>query len=255
MHVLGQKYVDAVRDHAMCLPIPFPAVAASDIDAYLALADGVLLTGSPSNVHPSNFGQAVHDASLPLDPSRDDITLPLVRRVIELGIPLLAICRGLQELNVALGGTLHQAVQEVAGRDDHRGAKGKPDATKEEAYAPAHSISIAQNTRLFSIVCKPEIAVNSVHGQGIDQLANGLTAVAHAPDGQIEAIAIDAHRGFNLALQWHPEWRAWENEDSVKIFAAFGEACRAWRKQKDLPSASALRTAGHSSTPSQRKIA
>lgn len=255
MHVLGQKYIDAVRDQSQCLPIPFPAVAESDIEAYLALADGVLLTGSPSNVHPSNFAQALHDPSLPLDPSRDAVTLALIRRVIELGLPLLAVCRGLQEVNVALGGTLHQAVQEVGGRNDHRGAKGKVGATKDEIYAASHPISIVQNACLATITGKSELRVNSVHIQGIDQLADGLVAEAIAPDGQIEAISIRAHRGFNLALQWHPEWRAWENEDSVKIFAAFGEACRTWQKQKGLPSASALRTASHSSPPSQRKIA
>jgi putative glutamine amidotransferase len=234
MHVLGQKYVDAVRDQAACLPMPLPATGKEDIAAYLELADGVMLTGSPSNVHPSNFGQSVHDETLPLDVARDTITLPLIRRIVELGMPMLAICRGLQEINVALGGTLHQAVQEVPGRDDHRGAKGKPDATKDDAYAPAHTISIAENTTLARIVGRDDIIVNSVHGQGIDRLANGLTAAAHAPDGQIEALTIDAHRGFNLALQWHPEWRAWENDDSVKIFAAFGDACRAWRQRKAL---------------------
>jgi putative glutamine amidotransferase len=234
MHVLGQKYVDAVRDQAACLPIPFPATGKEDIAAYLELADGVLLTGSPSNVHPSNFGQGVRDETLPLDVARDTITLPLIRRIVELGMPLLAICRGLQEINVALGGSLHQAVQEVPGRDDHRGAKGKTDATKEEAYAPAHSISIAEHSTLATIVGRREIIVNSVHGQGIDRLAQGLSAIAHAPDGQIEAVTIDAHRGFNLGVQWHPEWRAWENEDSIKIFATFGDACRAWHLSNGL---------------------
>jgi putative glutamine amidotransferase len=254
MHVLGQKYADAVRDQAGCLPVLFPAVATSDIETYLELADGVLLTGSPSNVHPSHFGQAVHDESLPLDVARDDVTLPLIRRVIALGMPMLAICRGLQEINVALGGTLHQAVQEVAGRNDHRGAKGKPDATKDEAYAPAHSISIVEDTTLARVVGQREIVVNSVHGQGIDRLASGLRAEAHAPDGQIEAVTIDAHRGFNLAVQWHPEWHAWENEDSIKIFAAFGEASRTWQKQKSSHGAG-LRIANNSSTNHTRKIA
>ncbi len=255
MHVLGQKYADALRDQAKCLPVPLPATGREDIDAYLALADGVLLTGSPSNVHPSHFGQAVHDTTLPLDEARDASTLPLIRRVIELGMPLLAICRGLQEINVALGGTLHQAVQEIAGRDDHRGARGKPDASKEEAYAPAHPVMLAENSCIAGIVGRREIIVNSVHGQGIDRLASGLRAEAYAPDGQIEAVVIAAHTGFNLALQWHPEWRAWENEDSVKIFAAFGEACRTWRKQKGLQGASALHLASHTNPAQQRKIA
>jgi putative glutamine amidotransferase len=234
MYVLGHKYADAVRNEAQCLPLPLPTTNLDDLDEYLSLADGVLLTGSPSNVHPSHFGQAVHDTALPLDLSRDTITLALIRRVVDLGMPLLAICRGLQEINVALGGTLHQAVQEVPGRIDHRGAKGNPNASKEDAYAPAHSISIAPSSKLSSIVKKQEITVNSVHGQGIDRAASGLRIEATAPDGQIEAVSIDAHRGFNLALQWHPEWRASENDDSIKIFSAFGQACQAWQKQKRL---------------------
>ncbi len=248
MHVLGHKYVDALRDQAGCLPIPLPATGHEDLEAYLALADGVLLTGSPSNVHPSNFGQNIHDTSLPLDAERDKATLPLIRRVIELGMPLLAICRGLQEVNVALGGTLHQAVQEIEGRDDHRGAKGKVDANKEETYAPAHPINIVDRSCLAGIIGAPSIVVNSVHGQGIDRIAQGLRTEALAPDGQIEAVSIEAHRGFNLALQWHPEWRAWENPDSIKIFTAFGDACRAWRKQKYSLNATKVHSANQSST-------
>jgi putative glutamine amidotransferase len=254
MYVLGQKYADAVRDQAGCLAVPLPATDATTLDDYLALADGVLLTGSPSNVHPSHFGQAVHDASLPLDVERDSATLPLIRRIIERGMPLLAICRGIQEINVALGGTLFQAVQEVPGRIDHRGAKGKPDASKEEAYAPAHTIEIVADSTLAHLLRRNETTVNSVHGQGIDRLANGLTTQAYAPDGQIEAVTIDGHRGFNLALQWHPEWRAWENEDSIKIFAAFGDACRMRRKQRSSIGANA-QIAGDSLNPSLRKIA
>jgi putative glutamine amidotransferase len=254
MHVLGHKYANAIRDQAGCLPIPLPATGHEDFAAYLALADGILLTGSPSNVHPAHFGQTVHDESLPLDVERDSATLPLIRRAIELGIPLLAICRGLQEINVALGGTLHQAIQEVAGRDDHRGAKGKPEASKDEAYAPAHTIEIVESSRLANILGRREITVNSVHGQGIDRLAAGLRTEAVAPDGQIEAVTIVAHHGFNLAVQWHPEWQAWDNPDSIKIFAAFGEACRAWRKQKDSLSASSMRDTNKPSTQ-QRKSA
>jgi putative glutamine amidotransferase len=231
-HVLYQRYTDAVRDQSGCVPLPLPTTGKEDLDAYLSLADGILLTGSPANVHPSNFAQAVHDPSLPLDEGRDAITLPLICKAIAMGLPLLAICRGLQEINVAMGGTLHQAVHEVAGRFDHRGSKGKPNVSREHAYAPAHTITIREGSRLHSIVHDTEIMVNSVHGQGIDRLALGLRAEAHASDGQIEAITIDAHPGFNLALQWHPEWRAAENEHSVNLFAAFGDACRAWRQRK-----------------------
>jgi putative glutamine amidotransferase len=231
-YVLGQKYADAVRDQAQCTPMFFPATRHTDIDAYLAIADGILLTGSPSNVDPSYFGESVLDASLPLDAARDAATLPIIRRAVELGIPLLAICRGLQEINVALGGSLHQAVQNVEGREDHRGARGRLDANSDETYALAHPINIVRGGHLERLVGNSELMVNSVHGQGIHRIAEGLRAEAHAPDGQIEAVTIVKHTGFNLAMQWHPEWRAWENESSSKIFAAFGEACEAFRRAK-----------------------
>jgi len=227
-HVLGKKYADAVHDVARCLPLIVPTSGNADVDAYLELADGVLLTGSPANVHPSHFGQAVHDPSLPLDVERDAVTLPLVRRVIERGIPLLAICRGLQEINVALGGSLHQAVHSVPGRIDHR-ARNPDDV--EVQYGLAHPIDVVPGGQLERIVGQRRFEVNSVHGQGIDRIAAGLQAEAHAPDGQIEAVRIVAHPGFALALQWHPEWRAAGDPVSSRIFAAFGAACRAWRRQ------------------------
>lgn len=232
MVVLYNRYFDAVRDQAGCLPIPLPCTGQEDLDAYLSIADGVMLTGSPANVHPSHFGQHVHDESLPLDAMRDATTLPLIRRVVERGMPLLAICRGLQEINVALGGSLHQAIQELPGRDDHRGARGRVGALTPERYAPAHPVAITRGGCLAAILERDEVVVNSVHGQGIDRPADGVRVEAMAPDGQIEAISLAAHAGFSLALQWHPEWRASEDATSQKIFAAFGEACRKWRAAK-----------------------
>ncbi len=226
-HAVGRKYLDAVRDAAQCLPLPFPCTGLEDLDAYLELADGVLLTGSPSNVHPSHFGQNVHDETLPLDQARDAVTLPMIHKVIDSGLPMLGICRGLQEINVALGGTLHQAVQKVQGRRDHRGAQGREDASADEMYAPAHPIDVLAGSQLATIVGQPEIMVNSVHGQGIDRLAEGLVVESQAPDGQAESIRIARHPGFALAVQWHPEWQAMQNPVSVKIFQAFGNACRA----------------------------
>ncbi len=228
MQVLLQRYSDALRDQAQVLTIPLLCTGKEDVEAYLALADGVMLTGSPSNVHPSHFGQDVLDPSLPLDLARDSITLPLIHRAIEIGLPMLGICRGLQEINVALGGSLHQAVQQVPGRDDHRGAKGRSGATTEEAYAAAHPVTAVAGGHLADIIGAQPVDVNSVHGQGIDRLASDLTAEAFAPDGQIEAVTIASHPGFSLALQWHPEWKPWESEASQQIFAAFGNACRAW---------------------------
>ena len=228
MQVLLQRYSDALRDLAQVLTIPLLCTGMEDMEAYLALADGLMLTGSPSNVHPSHFGQDVLDPSLPLDLARDSITLPLIHRAIEIGLPILAICRGLQEINVALGGSLHQAVQTLPGRHDHRGAKGRSGASTDETYALAHPVTAVAGGHLANIIGAEPVDVNSVHGQGIDRLAAALTAEAFAPDGQIEAVSIATHPGFSLALQWHPEWRPLESEASQQIFAAFGNACRAW---------------------------
>ena len=237
MQVLLTRYSDALRDQANVLTIPLLCTGKEDVETYLALADGIMLTGSPSNVHPSHFGQDVLDPALPLDPARDSITLPLIRRAIEMGLPILGICRGLQEINVALGGTLHQAVQTLPGRHDHRGAKGRLEATTDEMYALAHPVTAVAGGHLADIIGAQPVDVNSVHGQGIDGLAADLTAEAFAPDGQIEAVSIASHSGFSLALQWHPEWKPWESEASQQIFAAFGNACRAWVGKREATQA------------------
>lgn len=232
MQVLYQRYSDAVREQSVCLPIPLLCTGKEDIEAYLAIADGIMLTGSPSNVHPSHFGHDVYNPELPLDRERDAITLPIIRRAVGMNLPILAICRGIQEMNVALGGTLHQAIQDLPGRHDHRGAKGKPDSTSPERYADAHSIELEADGCLAALFGAHSVSVNSVHGQGIDQLAPTLKVEAHAPDGQIEAVSVTNHSGFAVGVQWHPEWRAGENEISRKLFAAFGDACRGWRNAR-----------------------
>lgn len=225
-YALGRKYADAVRMASDCLPLLVPTGGASEFAPYLELADGILLTGSPANVHPSHFGQPVRDPALPLDEERDRVTLPLVRLAIARGVPLLAVCRGLQEVNVAMGGTLHQAVHEVPGKRDHR--EGRK-AALEEQYGPAHDVDIVAGSRLERIVGEPRIVVNSLHGQAIDVLAPGLVAEAVAPDHVIEAVCVSAHPGFSLGVQWHPEWKVLENPVSERIFRAFGDACRAYR--------------------------
>jgi putative glutamine amidotransferase len=224
-HIAGHKYIDAVR-LAGAMPLVVPGVAPEQFDQLLEMADGVLLTGSPSNVHPSHFGEAVHDPSLPLDPDRDGWTLPLIPKILARGLPLLAICRGTQETNVALGGSLHQAVQEVPGLDDHRPPAGAP---AEVAYGPAHPVDVVAGGVLERIVQRSGFDVNSVHGQGIKRLADGLRVEARAPDGVIEAFSVPSAPGFNLCVQWHPEWRAAANPVSVQLFNAFGVAVRAYR--------------------------
>jgi len=227
-HIAGRKYVDAVR-LAGALPLIAPPFAEDELDGLLDAVDGVFLTGSPSNVHPVHFGEAVHNPELPLDTERDAWTLPLVRRALARGVPLLAICRGTQETNVALGGSLHQAVQEVPGLADHRGARGDKSASAADQYAPAHPVDVVPGGLLARITGLASFEVNSVHGQGVKRLADGLRVEAVAPDGVIEAFSQASAPGFNLCLQWHPEWRAADNPVSLQILRAFGEAVRVYR--------------------------
>ncbi|HPO19498.1 MAG TPA: gamma-glutamyl-gamma-aminobutyrate hydrolase family protein [Rubrivivax sp.] len=227
-HVAGKKYVDFVR-LAGCLPLVVPNAAPSEVDALLVLADGVLLTGSPSNVHPQRFDEAVRHPELPLDPERDDWTLPLIPRLLARAVPLFAICRGAQEVNVALGGSLHQAVHELAGYADHR-APSHTDAAVQ--YGPAHAVDVVPGGVLARIVEGTRFEVNSVHGQGVARLAAGLQVEARAPDGLVEAFSKADARGFNLCVQWHPEWQAASNAVSKRLARAFGDACRAYRLQR-----------------------
>ena len=224
-HGVGRKYVDAVVHGSRCLPLLLPPLGDEiEIDDLLASADGVMLTGSASNVHPSHFGQPVANPALPLDPARDATTLPLVRRAIALGVPLLAICRGFQEMNVALGGSLHQAVHALPGMRDHHEDKHAP---LDVQYGPAHSLRVTPGGALaLALGGGADIVVNSVHGQGVDRLAAGLVVEATAEDGLIEAFSVAGSRAFALGVQWHPEWKVRENPLSMRLFTAFGSACR-----------------------------
>jgi putative glutamine amidotransferase len=225
-HQVGDKYVDSVIDGAGGLPLLIPALGPRlDFDAVLAELDGLLITGSLSNVEPHHYGGPAPRPDSPSDPARDATTLPLIRRALELAVPLLAICRGLQELNVALGGTLHQEVHELPGRFDHRSDKTVP---LTERYHPVHPVRLAPGGVLEKLLDGARtIQVNSLHAQAIDRLAEGLAAEALASDGTIEAVSVENAPGFALAVQWHPEWRVLENPTSRRLFAAFGAACRA----------------------------
>ena len=225
-HIAGQKYVDAVR-LAGCLPLVVPSVRSPEVDELLDLADGVFLTGSPSNVHPSHFEEDVHDSSLPLDPVRDEWTLALIPRALERGVPLFAICRGFQEANVALGGSLHQAVHEQPGLMDHRSDDDDP---LDVQYGPMHPVDVVPGGLLARLVGAPRFEVNSLHGQGIKRLAPGLRVEATAPDGVVEAFTLPSAPGFNLGVQWHPEWKADVNPVSMRLLRAFGDACRSFRE-------------------------
>ncbi|MDP1657957.1 MAG: gamma-glutamyl-gamma-aminobutyrate hydrolase family protein [Methylotenera sp.] len=232
-HVVGHKYIMAVAEAAGALSLVVPAISnLLDIDALLAMADGILLTGAVSNVHPSHFGQTVHNPSLPLDPARDALTLKLVQAAINAEVPLLAICRGFQEINVAFGGSLHQAVHEVSGLNDHREAK---ESSLDIQYGESHPIDLVANGQLAQIVGTKQMMVNSIHGQGIDKLGAGLVAEAFASDGLVEALRVEHAKAFTLGVQWHPEWKVMENPQYLAIFKAFGDACRLRMRRHEPP--------------------
>ena len=223
-HVVGDKYMRAVVDAAGGLPVSLPALGGSlDQSAVIERCDGLLFTGSPSNVEPAHYkGPPSADGTLH-DPERDATTLPLIRNAIDAGLPILCICRGFQELNVALGGSLHQEVHDVPGRIDHRSDDNQP---RDVQYGPAHDVRLASGGLLASLWPAPEVTVNSLHAQGIDRLAPRLLVEATAPDGQIEAVRVSDAPAFALGVQWHPEWKVTEDPFSMAIFGAFGEATR-----------------------------
>ena len=207
------------------LPLALPAFgAALDQGAVLDRVDGLLFTGSPSNVEPARYdGPPSADGTLH-DPARDATTLPLIRAAIEGGVPILCICRGVQELNVALGGSLHQAVHDVPGRIDHRSDDSQP---RDVQYGPAHAVALSAGGVLASLWSSRGVMVNSLHAQGIDRPAPQLAIEALAPDGQIEAVRVDDARTFALGVQWHPEWKVAGDPFSLAIFGAFGDAAQA----------------------------
>jgi putative glutamine amidotransferase len=221
-HMAGEKYIAAVRDGSGATPLIIP-VLANPIppEDLIASIDGFLFTGSVSNVAPKHYGGAAPREGVLQDERRDDTTLPLLKAAIAAGKPVLCVCRGFQELNVAFGGTLHQHVQEVPGRSDHR---ENTEAPLEQQYAPVHSISVNPGCLLADILGAGIFQVNSLHGQGIDKLAPKLHADAVAPDGTVEAISMPDAKGYLLGVQWHPEWRWSEDEVSTAIFESFGDA-------------------------------
>jgi len=227
-HWVGEKYVTAVSDAAGGLPLLIPALGARlAIEEVVARIDGLLLTGSRSNVEPHHYGGTPSAPDTAHDPERDASTLPLIRAAVAAELPVLALCRGIQELNVALGGTLHQRVHEVPGRLDHRAPEG--DMARRYGHA-AHPVALTPGGLFEHLAGARELTVNSLHAQGIDRLAPKLVVEAVAPDGQVEAVRHE-DAAFVVGVQWHPEYRALESTFSRALFAAFGTACRAYSRR------------------------
>jgi putative glutamine amidotransferase len=223
-HAVGEKYIAAVVQAADCLPLLIPVLETPlDVTEILARVDGIFFTGSPSNVEPRHYAGPASVPGTLHDPHRDATTLSLIPRAVAIGVPVFGVCRGFQEMNVAMGGTLHQHVHEVAGLDDHREDKGEP---LDVQYAPAHEVVLERGGLLSRIAGTDRVAVNSLHGQGVDRLGPDLAVEARAPDGLIEAFRVKSAPAFALAVQWHPEWKVMSNEFSKALFAEFGRAAR-----------------------------
>ncbi|MGL5949446.1 MAG: gamma-glutamyl-gamma-aminobutyrate hydrolase family protein [Aeromonas sp.] len=229
--VMTHKYMRPVQEISDCLPLLVPTHGAlSDISHYLALADGVYLSGAGTNIDPVHYGQANHTPEKLLDPARDAFDIALIHAALELGLPILGVCRGMQEINVALGGSLHQQVYKTAGYFDHR---EDPNAPLDEQYGLRHPVQWVAGSWLQQALGQPRVMVNSLHGQGIAQLGQGLEPLAVADDGLIEAFHAPNLSPFLLGVQWHPEWKAQENPTSVHIFTAFGQACRTFAQRAE----------------------
>jgi putative glutamine amidotransferase len=245
-HWVTEKYLAAVADGAGAMPVIVPAMAGvSDsvarLDELMDRVDGLLLTGSPSNVEPHRYGGPPSRDGTAHDAARDATTLPMIRAALEAGLPIFAICRGVQELNVAMGGSLHQLVHELEGRIDHRSDKSVP---HEERYDLRHPVRLREGGKLAALYGGPlELMVNSLHAQAIDRIARGLTVEAAAEDGTIEAVSVDDAPTFQMGVQWHPEWRFWEDPMSRALFAAFGAAVRDRAASRD--GNSTARNRGH----------
>ena len=223
-HMAGEKYLKAVIEAADAVPMIIPVLADDlAIDELVDRVDGVMLTGSYSDIEPHHYGNESEDPDALRDPHRDALTLPIARHALETGVPLFAICRGFQELNVALGGTLHQKLKDVPG---YHGHKENPEDPLDIQYGPSHPVNLVDGGLLARLAGAGNVMVNSLHGQGVARLADGVTVEAVANDGLIEAFTVDGADAFALAVQWHPEWKATSNEFSSAMFKAFGDACR-----------------------------
>ncbi|MEP2704397.1 MAG: gamma-glutamyl-gamma-aminobutyrate hydrolase family protein [Roseibium sp.] len=229
-HAVISTYLQAIVKGSDAVPMILPALGADlDLDAALDQVDGVLATGSRSNVNPQLYGQDPIEANGPYDPDRDSTTLPLLKRAMERGIPIFAICRGMQELNVALGGTLLTEIQNLEGRNDHRPPSSD---RQDERFRIAHPVEITTGGTLETILGAEPFEVNSLHRQALGDLGNGLIIEAQAEDGTIEAVSVKDSPGYLLATQWHPEYWVMTDGPSKKLFRAFGDAARAYREKR-----------------------
>lgn len=225
-HATGTMNSDAIARVAGALPLIIPSDPAYvSVQELLDLCDGFLLTGGRPNVHPSEYGEDETPAHGAFDRGRDAVVLPLIRACVERGQPFLGICRGFQEVNVALGGTLHPEIRDLPGRMNHR---MPPEGTLAEKFALRHPVRFVRGGVFHRLMGAEEVMTNTLHGQGIARPGPRIVIEGEAPDGTPEAILVRDAPGFTLAVQWHPEWNAVDDPVSRPLFEAFGAACQAW---------------------------
>lgn len=230
VHAGGMMNSAAVSQVADCLPLIIPSdpnfVSVAEL---LDTCDGFLLTGGRPNVHPEEYGEAATEAHGSFDRCRDAITLPLIRACVERGQPFLGVCRGFQEVNVAMGGTLWPEIRELPGRMNHR---MPPDGTLEEKFALRHRVRFTPGGVFARLMGAEEVMTNTLHGQGIKAPGCRIVIEGQAEDGTPEAIHVKDAPGFTLSVQWHPEYNAAADPVSRALFHAFGEAVRAWARER-----------------------
>lgn len=225
---VGNMNVEALARVAGAVPLIVPALPdCIDFDVVMRLCDGFMLTGGRPNVHPEEYGHEPTEAHGTFDRGRDHVALRLIRACVEQGQPILGICRGFQEFNVAMGGTLHPEIRDLPGRMNHR---MPPDGTLEEKFALRHTVRLVPNSPFIRIFGADEVLVNSLHGQGIEAPGARIVIEGHAPDGTPEAITVKDAPGFAMAVQWHPEYNAQTDPVSKPLFEAFGAALQAWKQ-------------------------
>ena len=226
----GTMNVTALSEICDVTVVSIPAVPnAARAEDLVAHFDGFLFPGARANVHPEEYGEAATDAHGDFDRDRDAVALPLIRACVDLGLPIFGICRGFQEVNVAMGGSLYPEIRDLPGRDNHR---MPPDGTLEEKFALRHIVTVSDDGPFHKVFGGREVLTNTLHGQGIKVAGPRVIVDGYAPDGTPEAIYIKDAPGFTLSVQWHPEWNAEHDPVSRPLFEAFGQAVHAWSAQK-----------------------
>ena len=234
VHAGGLMNSTAVAEVAGCLPLLVPSdPALVTVEELLEACDGFLFTGGRPNVHPGEYGEEETPAHGAFDRNRDAVSLPLIRACVERGQPFFGVCRGFQEVNVAMGGSLYPEIRDLPGRINHR---MPPDGTLDEKFELRHTVRFTEGGVFHRLMGAQEVMTNTLHGQGIKRVGQRVVIDGHAPDGTPEAIYIKDAPGFTLSVQWHPEYRAAEDPVSRTLFSAFGDAARAWlRGRKSQP--------------------